>query len=138
MILSTIQPKYDYNEVHSITVKSSVRAAFSSIKNITPSEIAPVMRMLICLRSFFERLACRKGIGLKSEETLLSQMAAGGFIILAENTPYEILLGMLIPGKIGRIWNRSSNLNLRFNNVQEFLAFDQAGYIRVMMNLVVK
>ena len=138
MLLDKIQADYDFTEVHSITAKATAEAAFDSIKKITPSEIALVMRILVWLRSLPERLVGRQGIGLRCEKPLISQMAEGGFIVLAENEPEEILLGMLAPGKIGRFWHNASDLNLRLTDVQQYLAFDRPEYIRVVMNLVVE
>ncbi len=138
MLLDKIQADYDFTEVHSITAKATAQAAFDSIKEISPSEIALVMRILVWLRSLPERLVGRQGIGLRCEEPLISQMAARGFIVLAENAPEEILLGMLAPGKIGRFWHNASDLNLRPADVQQYLVFDRPEYIRVVMNLVVE
>jgi hypothetical protein len=138
VILDDIQSDYDFSEVHSIHVKASTQTAFDCIKEISPSEIAMVMRFLVWLRALPERLVGRQETWLRSEEPLLSQMAAGGFTILAENAPKEIVLGMLAPSKIGRIWQKSSALNVKCTNAQDFLAFDQPEYIRVSMNLVVE
>lgn len=138
MIFDDIQADYDFAEVHSIQVRASTQTAFDCIKEIEPSEIAWVMRLLIWLRALPERLAGRQGMWLGREEPLLSQMAAGHFTVLAESAPREIVLGMLLPGKIGRIWQKSSVLNVRCTNVQDYLAFSQPEYIRVAINLLVE
>jgi hypothetical protein len=138
MILDDIQPEYDFTEVHSIQVKASAQATFDCIKEITPSEISRVMLLLVWLRTLPERLVGRQERWLGREEPLLSQMAAGGFTILAESAPREIVFGMLVPGRIGRVWQKSSALNVRCASVQDYLAFNQAEYIRVVMNLLVE
>jgi hypothetical protein len=138
MILDEIQADYDLNEVHSIQVKASAQVVFDCIKEIAPSEIARVMRLLVWLRTLPERLAGRQKTWLGREEPLLSQMASGNFTILAENASGEIVLGMLVPGKIGRVWQKNSDLNVRCADVQDYLAFDQPEYIRVVMNLLVE
>lgn len=137
MILDDIQPEYDVTEVHSIRIDASALTVFQCIKDILPSEIAPVMRFLVWLRSIPERLAGRERISMSSEEPLLSAMLSGNFVLLAEQAPRELVLGMLIPGKIGRVWD-SSNLEPQCSNAEEFYTCDRPEYVRVVMNLFVE
>lgn len=138
MIIDDVLADYDLNEVHSIQIKASAQITFNCIKQIRPSEIAWIMRFLIWLRSLPEELLGRRGISLSREEPLLEQFSAGNFSILAESEPWEIVLGMLIPGKIGRVWQKSSALNTGDAGTRDFFTFDQPGYIRVAMNLLVE
>jgi hypothetical protein len=137
MMIDDVQSEFDFNEVHSILVKAPVETAFDCMKAITPSEISGIMRLLIRLRTLPERMAGRKGIWLVPENPLLSQMAAGSFTLLAERAPREIVLGMLIPSKIGRVWRKASALEVRCADAEAYAAFEEPDYIRVVMNLSV-
>jgi hypothetical protein len=138
MLLDDFQPDYDFTEVHSIQVRASAETTYTCIKELTPAEISPVMRLLIWLRALPERLVGRQGMPFGREEPMLSQMAASGFTILAEHPPTEIVFGILVPSTIGRFWQKSSALRLRPTNVRDFSTFNKPEYIRVVANLLVK
>ena len=136
--MDDILPDYDVNEVHGVRIKASAQVVFSCIKEITPSEISWVMRFLVWLRTLPEKLVGRRETWINREEPLLSQMSAGNFTLLSESAPREIVLGMLIPGKIGRFWQKSSQLNVQGSSARDYFDFNQPGYIRVVMNLLVE
>lgn len=138
MIMDNVLADYDFNEVHSIQINASAHITFDCIKEITPSEISWIMRFLLGLRSLPEKLFGRQEISLSREEPLLKQFSAGNFTILAESEPREIVLGMVIPGKIGRVWQKSSALFTADARARDFSTFDQPGFIRVAMNLLIE
>lgn len=138
MLLDDFQPQYDFTEVHTICVKASPEIAFRAILDVTPGEISIVMRLLFFLRSLPEKLANRKYAAMNIHDPMLSSMLNNGFIKLAEDTPHEVVFGMIVPGTIGRVWQKSSSLDLRPANAQEFIKFSRPGCLRVVANLLVK
>lgn len=138
MLLDDILPVYDFTEVHSIRIKAQPEIVFRAIKELTPAEISSIMRLLFFLRSLPERVVGREGMTMSSREPMLSYMLKNGFTKLAEQAPREIVFGMVVPGNIGRVWQKSSSLDISSVDAQEFLAFDNPDYICVVANLLVE
>jgi hypothetical protein len=105
---------------------------------ITMGEISVIMRILFFLRSLPEKIVGREEITPSSKEPLLSYMLNNGFTRLAEVTPREIVFGLIVPGTIGRVWQKSSALNTVPADDREFLAFNHQDYVRVVANLLVE
>ncbi len=137
MLLDEILPVYDFTEIHSIRIRASAEAVFKAVKEVTPAEISFVMRVLFSLRSFPEKLAGRQGLSFSAQEPLLSQMMKRGFIMLAEQPPGEFVFGMIVPGKIGRVWEKSSVLLQAPVNREEFLAFNSPDCLLVAANFLI-
>lgn len=137
MLLDEILPVYDFTEVHSIRIKASAEAVFKAVKEVTPADISVVMRVLFFLRSFPEKLAGRQGLDLTNREPLLSQMMKRGFVTLAEQPPREIVFGLIVPGNIGRVWQKSSMLMRELSCPAEFLSFSSPGYLSVVANFLI-
>jgi hypothetical protein len=137
MLLDDFLPVYDFDESHVLVIQSSPSRIFCSIKELTPSEWSPVINLLLAIRSFPERLFGKGGLQFAGDKPLLDQMFQGGFILLAETTDHELVLGTLVPGTIGQFWNPSARAAPRLSNVQDFVAFDRPDYARVATNFYV-
>ncbi len=92
-LLDRFLPIYDLHEIHTITVQAPPRRVFRAIKNLTPSELSPLIHILFTLRSLPNRL---NGNGAKP---IVEQILSVSFILLAEETNRELVLG-----KIGQFW----------------------------------
>jgi hypothetical protein len=138
MLLNEIVPTYDYTEVHSIHVKATPEAAYRAVNEITMAEISPIMGWLFFLRTLPEKVAGRNGATLSPQGPLLSSMLKNGFTKLAEEKSAEIVFGMIVPGTIGRVWQKSSGRTPELRNAEEFLAFNNTAYLKVVANYYVK
>jgi len=137
MLLDDFMPTYDFNEVHTIAIKSSPRQAFRAIKELPLRELSPVVNMLFAIRSFPERLFGRTELQFTSTKPLIEQILEKGFILLAEQPDRELVVGMLVPRTIGQFWKPSSGIVPELANAQEFVAFNHPDYAKVVANFYV-
>jgi hypothetical protein len=138
MLLDEILPKYDFTEVHTIRIKTSPEIAFRALTDVTLEEISIIVRLLFFLRELPEKLAGRNMSSLDNHKPMLATMLDNNFTKLAENGSREIVFGLIVPGKIGRVWNKDSNLEIPIADTQEYFAFDRPDYLKVVANLLVK
>jgi hypothetical protein len=138
MLLDDFLPTYDFTEVHLIQIKANPEVVFRAIKELTLAEISSIVRLLFFLRSLPEKAAGRKGMTTDSREPLLPWMLRNGFTQLTEQSPREIVFGTVVPGNIGRVWQKSSSLDIPPVDAQEFLTFNHPDYICVVANLLVE
>jgi hypothetical protein len=140
MLLDKYLPKYDFTEVHSIKIKASPEAAYKAMMDVTLGEISGVVKLLFSLRELPETLAGRKDAmgGFDSGKPLMSQMIGNGFVKIDEQVPREIVFGMIVPGSIGRVWKKSSELNFTPPTPQEFFSFKNPDFLWVVANFMVQ
>lgn len=138
MLLDVLLPEYDFTEVHSILVKSSPETAYNAIMETTLQEISSFVRFLFFLRELPERAMGRKGWIMNKRQPLLSHMFEGGFARLAEQESREIVFGIIVPGSIGRVWQKSSGLQVNPASSVEFFAFNNPQYLQVVANMLVE
>lgn len=131
MLLSDLMPVYDFNEIHAVVVQASARRVFRAIKEGTPAEV-PLFRALFALRSLPTRLTGKGGMGFVGSRSLLEQTLNRGFVLLAEKTDREIVIGI-----IGQFWKLFGGSLPVIASTQEFKAFVRAGYAKVAMNFYV-
>jgi hypothetical protein len=134
MLIDNIMPSYDFTEVHSVRIRASSETAYRAILEVTPAEISGIVRLLFFLRELPEKMAGRKCFEMNSRRPLL----AAGFTKLVEQKPREMVLGLIVPGNIGRIWQKSSRLDDLAADDREFLAFNHPDYLKVVMNMLVE
>jgi len=131
MELDRFLPTYHFNEVHSIEVQASASDIFRSIKEMTPSELSPVFRLLFWIRSLPARLVGKSDPGFAPSQPLLKQLE-GDFIFLADIPNREIVFGM-----IGQPWKLTGDQAVRLIEPQEFVEFGQPDYAKVAANFCV-
>jgi len=137
MLLDNIIPEYDFTEVHTIRIKANPEIIFHSIKDVTPAEISGIMHLLLFLRSLPEKAVGRDSKTMDVGEPVLSGMLRNGFTKLGEDAPREFVFGLIVPGKIGRVWHKSSGPGISIADAGEFLTFNQPDYLRVAANFLV-
>jgi hypothetical protein len=138
MLLDEILPEYDFTEVHTIRIDASPEIAFWALTDVTLEEISFIVRLLYFLRELPEKLAGRNMSSLDNHKPMLETMLANNFTKLAEIDSREIVFGLIVPEKIGRVWDKDSNLEVPIADREEYLAFDRPGYLKVVANLLVK
>ena len=131
MELDRFLPTYHFNEVHSIEVQASASTLFRAIKEMTPSELSPVFRLLFWIRSLPARLVGKSDAGFAPSQPLLKQFESN-FIFLADVPDREIVFGM-----IGQPWKLTGDQAIRLAEPQEFVQFERPDYAKVAANFCV-
>ncbi len=131
-LLDAILPQSDIHAQYQLLMLGSPASAFRAIKELTPRDI-PLLSPFMALRSLPNRLIGRSG-GLVSNQPLMSQLTAAGFVDLGQQPDREIVVGC-----IGQFWKITGNEQMiAFHNVEEFTAFQTPGYVRVAMNFLLE
>ncbi|MEJ2740569.1 MAG: hypothetical protein P8105_12230 [Dehalococcoidia bacterium] len=138
MLLDELLPDYDFTEVHTIRIVADPETAYRAIMETTPAEISSIMRLLFFLRELPEKAAGRKTTAIDNREPMLASMLNNGFTKLAENKPGEIVFGLIVPEKIGRVWRQSSNLNIPVSDAKAFFALNDPDCLQVVANLLIE
>jgi len=131
MELDCFLPTYHFNEVHSIDVRAPASVIFRSIKEITPSELSPVFRLLFWIRSVPARLVGKSDAGFAPSQPLLKQLE-GDFIFLADVPDREVVFGM-----IGQPWKLTDGQAVQLTEPQEFVQFEKPDCAKVAANFCV-
>ncbi|MBI1742576.1 hypothetical protein HYR54_05845 [Candidatus Acetothermia bacterium] len=128
MLLDDFLPIYHFHEVHERRMRTSPDRIFRAIKELTPAEIS-LFRLLMGIRSLPARLTGKGRLGLIEARPLLDQVLNRGFVLLAEETDRE-----LVVGTVGQFWKLRGSSSPKLADAQEFVAFDQPDYAKVAMN----
>ncbi|MBI4800128.1 MAG: hypothetical protein HY794_15650, partial [Desulfarculus sp.] len=129
MLLDHFMPHHHFGEYHQALAAAPAERVFRVIHEIDMRR-SPLVGGLMSLRELPARLARRdfKSQGLGRS---LEQMRAFGFILLAEEPPWELVLGL-----VGRFWNLSPQI--RRLSPGEFRDFSQPGHAKVAANFRVE
>ncbi len=138
MLLDKYLPKYDFTEVHTIKVKAAPEVAYRAIKDTTLEELSSIVQMLFWLRELPEKMVGRNTRPMTSKGPMLGDLEKNGFTMIQEQPPREDVFGLIVPGKIGRVWDKTSGYGSQVANAEEFLAFKDPRYLLVVANLMVK
>ena len=128
MLIDRFMPVYNFSEVHSAVVHAAPSRTFRALKEVRPSEI-PLFGALFWIRSLPSRLTRRGGQGFLGTQPLLEQMLVGGFVLLAEETSRDLVLGT-----IGQFWRLRGGLSPQIADAEEFLTFDRADYAKATLS----
>lgn len=130
MLLTDFLPAYDHTEVHSISVQADPPRCFHAVKDLTVSELSPLVHLLFAVRALPSRLKGQGGRGqLVATEPILEQILKRGFIQLAEDCDREVVLGT-----VGRFWQLAGQSCPHIDSPQAFLTFNQPGFAKAAMN----
>jgi hypothetical protein len=136
LLLDEFLPKYDFTEVHRLTVRASREEVYRAVKELRPAELSPLIYAMLDMRRLPALLA-RKGSyrdNLPDSKTFLEQLYAGGFIPLTEDAER----GEVVFGLIGQFWKLSGGENVRVADPDAFRTFQVPNYAKVAANLVVQ
>ena len=117
-------PVYDASEFHETTVHAPIEKVYDALRTANLGD-SPIIRLLLRLRELPAMLTT--GGRKRNLKLNLDAIIKGGFVLLGENPPNEIALGL-----VGRFWTLSGS---RFRvNAEEFASFDLPGYAKAVWN----
>jgi hypothetical protein len=117
-MLDEFLPRYDVNEVHSVTTSAAPAAVMEAIRDLTPREV-PLLVALMAVRSVPALLKRRR---LSIRGRLLDGFRGAGFVALREG-PDE-----LVWAAVGRFWRADGGL--RRIAPTEFRDFAEPGWAK--------
>jgi hypothetical protein len=138
MLLDKYCPVYDFKEESTVKVQAPADAAYRAIMEFTMAETPLLVRILSFLRSLPEKMVGRNVSTVKKNEPYLAQECRDFFTELENQPPDEYVFGLIVPGDIGRIWKKTSELNYRPSGSAECLAFNDTAYLKVVMAIFIK
>jgi len=125
--LDQLIPHSDFRECHHRVIGASRDRVYDAVWTVTLGEM-PLVPLLFALRSLPAILAGKGSPPRKQDEPQLPQMIASGFTLLAHDPGREVVVGtieqMCQPGGV----------RAGIHDADEFLAFDQPGFVKVAMN----
>ena len=132
MRLDDYLPKYEFNEIHAITINAPSEQVFTAIKQLTPADLSPLIFMMLDVRNLPAKLIGKHAPAVNQPEPFLDQLFRGGFIPLAEDTDKEIVFGL-----VGQFWKLIGGEEPHIPNPEAFLAFEDPAFAKVAANLLV-
>ena len=131
MLLDSFMPLYHFNEVHSIRIHAPPDRIFRAIKALTLPEIR-LAHILFWIRALPARLRGKRAARPIPAKPILEVAADSNFLLLAEETNRELVLGT-----IGQFWRLEGGEGISISNPQEFLAFDRPEYAKAALNFYI-
>jgi hypothetical protein len=133
MILDKFLHTYEFNEIHTVTVDAPPERVFTTIKELTPAELSPIIFWMIDIRSLPAKLMGKSWSSVSHQsKPFLDQMYEGGFLPLAEEANSEIVFGL-----VGQFWKLTGGEEPEIPNPQAFLDFNDPAFAKVAANLAV-
>ncbi len=117
-------PVCDVSEFHETTVHAPIEKVYDALRTANLGD-SPIIRLLLRLRELPTMLTT--GGRKRNLKLNLDAIIKGGFVLLGENPPNEIALGL-----VGRFWTLSGS-RCRVN-AEEFASFDLPGYAKAVWN----
>jgi len=125
--LDRFLPRYDAVEHHEIGVDAPVAAAWAAARGLDLAR-SPVVAALLAVRGIPGMLTGKRTI---PRHVGLDAIVANGFVVLAEDPPHELVLGV-----VGRFWQPTSGI--RSVTADEFDDFDEPGFAKGVWNFAVR
>ena len=130
MKLDEFLPEYDFNEIHSVMVKATPEKVYTATKQLLPSELSPIVFLMLNMRALPAKLLGKSGNETWKETPFLSQLLDGGFIPLAD-IEHEVVFGL-----IGQFWKLNGGEDVQIANPQAFVDFNETDFAKVAANLI--
>jgi hypothetical protein len=124
MLIDDYLLNYDVAARYGSKVQAPAAHVYQVVRNVDLGESA-FIRLLFRLREFpaiSKQRDAQAGLGLRLDDLLRS-----GFILLDENGPHEILLGV-----VGRFWTSSGCIQRM--DAKSFRAFEEQGFAKAVWN----
>ncbi|MEK6324635.1 MAG: hypothetical protein AABN33_23590 [Acidobacteriota bacterium] len=124
LLIDEFMPAYDVSEFHQTTVRAPIQRVFDALRtaDLGGSRIVRLLLRLRELPAMFTIGGHKRNLHLN-----LDALVKGGFVLLGENPPNEIALGL-----VGRFWTLSGS-RCRLD-ADDFRAFDRPGYAKAVWN----
>lgn len=114
MLIDKFLTEYDVAKRYQINIQAPAETVYPAVRQLDVGNSA-LIRWLFRLR------------GLPQDCLNLEGLAKSGFVILAEESPHEMVLGL-----VGRFWKLAGGIqNI---GAQEFQAFNRPGYAKAVWN----
>lgn len=123
-LIDGFMPVCDVSEFHQTTVRAPIQSVYDAMRTADLAK-SPLVRLLLGLRGLTNIF--KPGSHNRKPELNLAAILKGGFVLLGENSPNEIALGLA-----GRFWTISGD-RCRLD-ADEFRAFDRPGYAKAVWN----
>jgi hypothetical protein len=120
MLLDEFMPRFEVSQRHAMVVDAPPARTFEAVRSFDLAG-SPVSRLLIRARGL-----------LRPGPLGLDQLLARGAMVLGEEAPRELLLGL-----VGRPWTPLGGI-VRHLDADGFRAFDRPGYAKVGWNFTVE
>lgn len=117
-------PVFDVSEYHETTVRAPIEEVYSALRSADLGG-SPIIRLLLRLRALPATFTT--GETRSNPKLDLDAILKAGFVLLGENRPNEIALGL-----VGRFWSLSGT-RCRVT-AEEFAVFDKPGYAKAVWN----
>ena len=117
-------PACDVSEFHQTTVRAPIQTVYDTLRTADLGG-SPIVRSLLRLRELPAVFTI--GGSARNLHLNLDALVKGGFVLLGENPPNEIALGLA-----GRFWTLSGS-RCRLD-ADEFRTFDRPGYAKAVWN----
>lgn len=127
MLIDDFMPSYDVSEYHETSVRADIQTVYDALRT-TDLGGSPVVRLLLRLRELPGILTRRRN--KRNLKLNLDALIKSGFVLLGENVPNEIALGL-----VGRFWTLSGSTCR--TDVDGFKEFDRPGYAKAVWNFSV-
>ncbi len=125
--IDDVLPVYQFHEVHSCQIRASPERVFRAIREVTPLDI----RFFIVLNWIRSPLASgRSQRSALASRPILDSMTRGGFLILKDESPRE-----LVVGTIAKFWSGEGVVT---RTPEEFVAFGTPDYAKAVLNFRVE
>jgi hypothetical protein len=123
-LIDEFMPACDVSEFHQCLVRAPIETVYAALRTADLGG-SRIVRLLLRLRNLS---AASTTVGhRRNTELTLDTILKGGFVLLGENPPNEIALGL-----IGRFWTKSGGR--RRVDADEFIGFDVPGYAKAVWN----
>jgi len=130
MLIDKYLPKYDFTEVYDIEIEATPEVAYRAVNEATLGDMSVVVRLLLWLRAIPDRIMGNKSMDLDSRTPIITQQSDDS-IILEQQAPHEIVLGMIMKG---RVWEKQ-NKEIKLTHADDFLAFKDPEHCWVVSHL---
>ncbi len=129
MLLDQFMPAWHFRERHHTLVAAEPEQVYQAVAALEMDR-SPLVSLLLRLRELPWRLR-RQGFRRPDQGNTLQNLLKVGFILLADQPPQEMVLGL-----VGRFWTPAPEL--RRLKPGEFARFSQPGLAKVATNLLVE
>jgi len=127
-LIDRFMPEYHFREVHSILIRAPPDRIFREMQSVTPGEVR-WLRTLVWIRSAPARLVGLPVRPSGEPRPLLRPEPGGGSVLLAEEHPRELVLGL-----VGPFWKPAGGPRPRLEGPQDFLIFDRPDHAKATMS----
>ena len=118
MLLDEFVPAWDVRKVHATEVRARAEAVYAAVRRLDLGG-SPINRVLFLARGLGPRRSIK-----------LSDLMARGFVLLGEDPPHELVLGL-----VARPWTLMGGA--RRVDAEGFRRFDEPGYARIGWSFMV-